>query len=292
MTFLHNCYISGLECIGVMTIKNRKFFNPICFYDFNSNKLVTRFILLHVNKCIILILVLLIGVLTTSNFDYSYGQADNKNIADINAANIVINPVTNKSYFVAPDEGKVYVVNDTTKSIIIPLSLTDLDDIGRAELNPVTGLLYIGTDENIETGTDEKLYVINGTNDKINDTISRDWIDFKVNPSNNKLYLLEEFFSNIVLKELDLSTKKVLRDYIFRSDDPYWMDIIPSKELIYIADFSEGQVKIINASSSLKDFKLVDSVRVANDTRELISSPLNNKTYLINELANRISIIM
>ena len=115
MTFLHNCYISGLECIGVMTIKNRKFFNPICFYDFNSNKLVTRFILLHVNKCIILILVLLIGVLTTSNFDFSYGQADNKNIADINAPNIVINPVTNKSYFVAPDEGKVYVVNDTTK---------------------------------------------------------------------------------------------------------------------------------------------------------------------------------
>ena len=90
---------------------------------------------------------------------------------------------------------------------------------------------------------------------------------------------MDEDSENVMLKELDLSTKNILRNIIVPLDNPYWMGIIPSKELIFVADESEGKVNIINASSSLEGLKIVDSVVVANDTQELISSPLNNKIF-------------
>ena len=276
--------------MGVVKINCKRYSNTICFYNSNSNKLLSQFVSLHVNKCPILVIVLIIGVLTVGNFDYSYGQADRINVTDIKAANILINPVTNKSYFIAPDENKVYVVNETTNSIIKPLSLRSLSSDGDGGINPETGLLYIGYDSRHEVG----LHVINGTNDEKIDTIPINWIhEFKVNSFDNKLYYLELEFeldnSFYTLKELDLSTRNISREIEIPIDAAYSMEIIPSKQLVLIGNANDGQVLIINASSSLDDLEIIDSVRVANTPSDMIASPLNNKVYVINGVGNRIS---
>jgi len=97
--------------------------------------------------------------------------------------------------------------------------------------------------------------------------------------------------SSYVLKEVDLYTKSVSRQIIISDIAAYNMEIIPSKELIYIGNANGGQVAIINASSALKTLEYVGDVKVAKNPSDMVADMNHEKIYLINNKINRISII-
>lgn len=234
-----------------------------------------------------LIFVLFLTVFFLGNIDSSYSQLEKKNTTDIKAVDIGINQLANKSYFLSPDEDIIYVIDENKNRIIKSLDAPDLSHSGGIDINLERGLIYVSYGF-----IGDGFYVINGTTDEIIETFEFEWLhDFEINPLNNMLYAINQMPDiSKVLDEFDLATKNIVRS-IPIDRDSYDIEISPSKELIYIGHGDKGQVSIINTSSSSQSLEPAGNISVAKNPSDMIINPLDNKIFLINDKANRISVI-
>lgn len=285
---LQSLYITHFYSNNRTLIRENRLLDEVGLKYTKLNSNINNMHQYHELRYFVVISTIVLIIVFSNNFQCSFGQINKENMTNIEARNILINSVTNKSYFASLDENKIYVINETSKEIIT--SITTPETVDEMRIDVTTGLLYAGPYISFD-----EIYVIDGNIDEMIDTIKIDWIhDFEVNTLTNKLYLLDthsDSFGSYILEEIDLITKNVMRQIPLQVKNAHMIELMPSQDLIYIGHGDEGMVSIINASTSLRNLEYVDSIQTSKYPSDMISDLSNNKLYIINDKINRLSVI-
>lgn len=189
------------------------------------------------------------------------------------AAQVAVNPITNKIYVANEFANSVTVIDGATGgTTTIPVG----NRPQYIAANPLTNRIYVNN------GADASLSVINGaTNAVVTHPIGSTG-PISINPLTNKVYIVRlssEAFDEVTI--FDGATENWY-SIATQSFQPVAMAINPVTNILYVAHYANGHIRAIDGSST-DDHPPSVEIRIFDSAVAVAVNPVTNKIYALTE---------
>jgi YVTN family beta-propeller protein len=206
------------------------------------------------------------------------------------------NPQTSMLYVLNLLNDTVSVINESESEVVAKISM--IHRPMRLAVNPETNVVYVSN-----TG-DNRVYFINGTSNTVAKTIIGNYTDrtgehpIAVDTTTNLVYIGH---TNSISVIDGYSNKALSR--IFVSKQPYELAVNPETNLVYVSDWNNGRIHVINGNKGTILRTAIDTqqqdqsssigagIKVGYSPVDIAAYAINNEIYVINRYSNVISII-